>query len=94
MERVSAVLRDLLLRLCPVIVTTEERLSRRVCYIPTSATGCSPIVAGEDAKSGTPILKFRRGSLRPIWAEVPLLWILSQLTTGIVPLDSPQKASQ
>jgi len=93
-ERVSAVLRDLLLRLCPVIVATAERLSRRVCYIPTSATGCSPIVAGEDAKSGTPILKFRRGSLRPIWAEVPLLWILSQLTTGIVPLDRPQKASQ
>lgn len=93
-ERVSGIMRDLLLAMCPSIVATAERLSRRVCYIPTSATGCSPILTGHDPKSGRPILKFRRGSLRPIWAEVPLLWILDQLTTGLVPVARPKEATR
>jgi hypothetical protein len=85
-DRISGKMRELLLKMCPSIVATAERFSRRVCYIPTSATGCSPIIAGRDAENGKRILKFRRGSIRPIWAEVPLLWILDQLTTGVVPV--------
>lgn len=91
-ERVSEKLRELLLSLCPSIVTTAERFSRKVCYIPTSATGCSPVVVGRDA-SGKPDYKFRRGSIRPIWAEVPLLWILHQLTTGLVPEASTRETA-
>lgn len=85
-DRISGKMRDLLLKMCPSIVATAERFSRRVCYIPTSATGCSPIMAGMDVATNQPVLKFRRGSIRPIWAEVPLLWILHQLTTGVVPV--------
>lgn len=87
-ERISGKMRDLLLKMCPSVVATAERFSRRVCYIPTSATGCSPMVAS--VESGGPVLKFRRGSIRPIWAEVPLLWILHRLTTGLVPVAHAQ----
>lgn len=90
---ISAKMRDLLIEMCPSIVATAERFSRRVCYIPVSSTGGSPIVAGSDAE-GRPILKFRRGSLQPIWAEVPLLWILDQLTTGLVPIARPKEVAR
>jgi hypothetical protein len=93
-ERVSGIMRDLLMVMCPSIVATAERFSRRVCYIPTSATGCSPIVTGHDPESGEPSLKVRRGSLRPIWAEVPLLWILDQLTVGLVPTARPKETTR
>jgi hypothetical protein len=93
-ERVSGIMRDLLLAMCPSIVATAERFSRRVCYIPTSATGCTPIVTGHDPESGASQLKVRRGSLRPIWAEVPLLWILDQLTVGLVPTARPKEATR
>jgi hypothetical protein len=93
-ERVSGIMRDLLLAMCPSIVATAERFSRRVCYIPTSATGCTPVVSGHDPVPGKPILQVRRGSLQPIWAEVPLLWILDQLTTGLVPLARPKEATR
>lgn len=85
-ERISGIMRTLLLTKCPAIVATAERFSRRVCYVPVSATGCPPIVAGTDPENGRPRLKFRRGELQPIWAEVPLLWILHQLTSGLVPI--------
>lgn len=91
-ERVSTKIRELLLTLCPSIVSTAERFSRRVCYIPTSATGCSPVTVGQSAE-GNPCYKFRRGSIRPIWAEVPLLWILHELTTGLVPIAATKPAS-
>ena len=84
-EAVSSRIRELLLSLCPAIVAAAERFSRRVCYVPTSATGCSPVVAGRKP-TGEPDYKFRRGSIQPIWAEVPLLWVLSELTTGLVPV--------
>jgi len=93
-ERVSGIMRDLLLAMCPSIVATAERFSRRVCYIPTSATGCTPIVTGHNPESGEPNLKVRRGSLRPIWAEVPLLWILDQLTVGLVPTARQKEATR
>ena len=88
-ERVSEKMRALLLSLCPSIVATAERFSRNVCYIPTSGTGCSPKIVGE-APDGKPIFKFRRGSIQPIWAEVPLLWILHKLTSGLLPVTAPR----
>lgn len=84
-ERVSRSIREFLLTVCPLIVSTAERLSRRVCYIPTSATGCSPVTTA-NSTGGAPSARFRRGSIRPIWAEVPLLWILQELTSGLVPV--------
>lgn len=91
-ERVSEKMRALLLALCPAIVATAERFSRNVCYIPTSATGCSPTVVGKKPDGSTDY-KFRRGSVRPTWAEVPLLWILHKLTTGLVPVAVARETS-
>lgn len=92
-EFVSGRVRELLLRLCPAIVTAAERFSRTVCYIPTSATGCEPILVGYTEPPPPavpkPIYKFRKGSIAPVWAEVPFLWILDRLTTGLVPVAKP-----
>lgn len=85
---VSQQMRKLLSDFCPAIVTAAERMSRRVCYVPTSATGCVPVVDGY-SREGTPIFKHRAGSIRPQWAEVPMLWILSQLVPGLIPLYQP-----
>lgn len=85
-ERISNKIRELLMSLCPAIVAAAERFSRNVCYIPTSATGCSPVITGRNPHTRKPEYKFRRGSIQPIWAEVPMLWILHQLTKGLVPV--------
>lgn len=97
-EAISGKMRELLMLWCPGIVSAAERCSRRVCYIPVSASGTSPIVAGQDLGSDPPrpVLKFRRGDIKPVWAEVPLLWILENVTTGLVPVAGrpvPQPAS-
>lgn len=91
-EKVSSRMREMLVTLCPAVVAAAERFSRRVLYVPTSATGCSPTISGSDLSRDppAPVYKFRRGSLRPIWAEVPLLWVLDQVTTGLVPTDQSQ----
>jgi hypothetical protein len=94
-EQVSAKMRELLVRLCPAVVAAAERFSRRVLYVPVSATGCSPSICGSDLSKNPPfpVYKFSRGSLRPIWVEVPLLWVLDQVTTGLVPTGRPKAAS-
>lgn len=89
-ELVSDRVRELLLSLCPAIVTAAERFSRTVCYVPTSATGCAPIIDGFSTIPSArpkPNYKFRKGSIAPVWAEVPFLWILDRLTTGLVPVS-------
>jgi hypothetical protein len=95
--QVSARMRDFLLGVCPQIVAAADRFSRKVCYVPTSATGCSPeehysMDLSRDPPQ--PVFKFRRGSLHPLWAEVPLLWILDQITTGLVPREPLSDASR
>lgn len=91
-ESISKQMRKLLVNLCPEIVTAAERMSNTVCYIPTSSTGCGPFVDGHTA-DGNPIFKHRAGSIQPVWAEVPMLWILSQLTTNLVPILHSRKMS-
>ena len=91
-EGISKQMRNLLVNLCPAIVTAAERMSNTVCYIPTSSTGCGPFVDGHTA-NGNPIFKHRAGSIQPVWAEVPMLWILSQLTTNLIPILHSRKMS-
>ena len=85
-QSISDQMRKLLVSFCPAIVTAAERMSRNVCYVPTSSTGCAPTLSGKDGETGRPIFKHRAGSIKPQWAEVPMLWILSQLAPGIVPI--------
>ena len=83
-EEVSRRVRDLILELAPEVVAATERFSRHVYFVPSSATGCAPRVAGR-SDSLKPTYKFRVGDLAPEWAEVPLLWMLSRHVPGLVP---------
>lgn len=83
---ISKQMRKMLVEFCPAIVTAAERMSSKVCYIPTSSTGCEPFIEGQ-TDDGNPIFKHRAGSIKPQWAEVPMLWILSQLATNLFPIS-------
>lgn len=95
-KQVSVRMREMLVKFCPAVVSAAERFSRQVCYVPVSATGCSPTLCGSDlaVDPPKPVFKFPRGSLRPIWAEVPLLWVLDQVTTGLVRPERPKAAAR
>ena len=84
-EELSQKVRSLLWRLSPEIVSAAEGFARQVIYIPASATGCSPTV---DPKTG--VQGFRPKDIRPIWAEVPMLYIMSRWMSGLVPYVKPK----
>jgi hypothetical protein len=92
-RKVSAAIRELLRKFTPSIVSTAESFvdPRLVLYLPVSASGCSP-VPGTGGK-------FRAGDISPIWAEVPMLYALSQYGSsgaiggGLIPFfNGPAKA--
>jgi hypothetical protein len=87
-EEVSRRVKELILKLAPEVVAETERFSRHVYFVPSSATGCAPRIAGRDTHSEKPTYKFRVGDLAPEWVEVPLLWMLSQHVTGLVPVST------
>jgi hypothetical protein len=95
-QQVSARTREILVKLCPSVVAAAERFSRRVSYVPVSATGCSPAELGSDLSVDPPrpVYKFPARSLRPIWAEVPLLCVLDQVTPGLVRPERPKAAAR
>jgi len=72
-EHVSTVVRKLLWRICPEIVSVAEGFAQHVTYVPVSATGCAPEI---DEASGA--LGFRPRLVNPVWAEVPLVCTLAQ----------------
>ncbi len=78
-ERVSDQVRKLLWILSPEIVSAAEGFAERVIYVPCSATGCAP---EKDPSTGD--LGIRPRDIRPVWAEVPLLYALSNWTTGMI----------
>ncbi|GHS97833.1 hypothetical protein FACS1894139_10370 [Planctomycetales bacterium] len=71
LERVSAATRNLLNESCPDVVAAAESAWATVKYVPASATGCSP---QRDAATGA--LGFNPQNIKPIWAEIPLLWAI------------------
>ncbi len=80
----SAMVRDLLKDICPGVVANAEALSESVCYFPMSSFGHTPVPwSGKDATTGvaTPDPK----QINPVLAEVPPLWLLSQIAPQIVP---------
>ena len=78
---VSDALRKLLLSHTPEIVGTIEQFATDVTYIPVSATGISPIIDEQTHESG-----FRSKDVKPIWAEVPILYALARSTQGVIPM--------
>jgi hypothetical protein len=79
-EHLSQALRSLLWEVSPEIVSVAESFAKRVLYVPVSATGCSP---ERDPRSGA--FGFRPRDIKPMWAEVPLLYSMSRWMQGLVP---------
>jgi hypothetical protein len=78
-ETLSQTLRSLLWKITPELVSTAESFASQVLYIPMSATGCSPEC---DPKTGA--FGFRPKDVKPLWAEVPLLYSMSRWMQGMV----------
>jgi hypothetical protein len=84
---VSAQLRALLQQLSPEIVGVAESFASQVIYLPVSATGCSPEVDPEKQTQG-----FRPRNLKPIWVEVPFIYLMSRWMAGLVHYYQPKES--
>lgn len=76
-------IRELLLELCPAIVSNAEAISSNVCYFAISPLGCSPVqftdLEGHIRIGPDPQL------MKPKHVECPTLWVLSQIAPEVVP---------
>lgn len=84
-EELSQRVRSLLWTFSPEMVSAAEGFSGQVIYIPTSATGCGP--TADPATGG---YGFRPKDIHPIWAEVPMLYVMSRWMHGLVPYVRPK----
>ena len=79
-EKVSGELREVMAKLAPEFVNAAEGFAEEVTYIPVSALGKAP---EEDPDTG--MLGVRPKEVQPVWAEVPLLYLLNLTSTGLIP---------
>ena len=79
-EDVSSQLRQILVKHAPEFVNAAEGFAENVTYIPVSALGRPP-----EVDEGSGMLGVRPNEVRPIWAEVPLLYLLNQTSAGLIP---------
>lgn len=77
-EENSRVVRDLLHSLCPAVVANAEALSTDVMFFHTSSFGHTPLKIGPSEYVPDP------AKLHPMQVEVPLLWILSQISPALI----------
>jgi hypothetical protein len=73
-------LRQLVKGISPPIVANAESICREVLYFPVSSFGHAPVKIGPGDYVPDP----RR--LSPYMVEVPVLWLLSRIAPGLVPL--------
>jgi hypothetical protein len=81
-ERVSAKLRTLLLNETPELVAAAEDFCQHVVYIPISALGRSPEETA--LPGGGKGLFIRPKDIVPRWSAVPVLYMFSKWTTGLI----------
>jgi hypothetical protein len=79
-KQVSLDLRELMLRYAPEFVNAAEGFAEDVTYVPVSALGHAPTLEAETGRFGV-----RPGSISPQWAELPLLYLLSLTSGGLIP---------
>jgi len=84
--QVSLDLREMMLRYAPEFVNAAEGFAEDVTYIPVSALGHSPTQEARTGRFGV-----RPGSIAPQWAELPLLYLLSLTSGGLIPRPSERK---
>lgn len=80
-ESISQRVRELLWKFSPEMVSAAESFSKRVFYVPVSATGCSPKFDRTTKENKG----FRPCDIKPEWAEVPLLVALARWGGGMIP---------
>jgi len=74
LEENSNTIRELLHKLCPAVVANAEALSTNVMFFYASSFGHTPLKIGPSEYVPDP------AKLQPVHVEVPLLWILSQIS--------------
>ncbi|MFQ5732320.1 MAG: hypothetical protein ACE5KM_10245 [Planctomycetaceae bacterium] len=77
---VSSDMRELMSRLAPEFVNGAEGFAENVIYIPVSALGHSPTMEPSTGRIG-----IRPADISPRWAEVPLMYLLSLTSGGLIP---------
>jgi len=75
--KVSDILKEFLARRVPELVAIAKGFAKKVYFFPVSSTGCSPEIVPETGKLG-----IRAENINPIWADVPMLFALSQFTNA------------
>ena len=76
----SALTRSLLQEYCPEITTRLDALSTQTRYFPVSSFGHTPLRTSRGVAPDP-----RR--VQPWLAEAPVLWLLDQLTPGLIPAE-------
>ncbi len=97
LQQVSNVVEELLMRYGPSIVTAARGFAREVIFIPVTATGRSPVVAGKDAR-GRPDLRFDPSQIHPRWVELPFFYALHRIgvrsgSASLIPAAGPPKTN-
>lgn len=83
LARVSKIVERFLREHTPEIVTAAHALSEEVVFVPVSSLGTSPVTHPDpDKQQGFYV---RSGSIKPQWAEVPLLYALHRTSKGLIP---------
>lgn len=88
----SRVVRSLLMEICPSVVGNAESLSKDVLYFPVSSFGHTPVQTVNE-RTKARLISPDPTQLRPIFVEVPVLWLLSKFSQHFVP-SSPSARSQ
>ena len=95
---VSFAIRNLLLDVCPALVDRAESFSKQVTYLPASPLGHSPMQIigeesdGDQAQFMQSSLQVRPADIDPVWATVPLLYMLAQLK--LIPVFPSKRAQK
>lgn len=79
-QKVSAALRELLIKLAPEFVVAAEDFCSHVLYVPVSALGCGP-----EIQEGTGMLGVRPKDIKPMWVTAPILYAFAAWSSGMIP---------
>ncbi len=78
-------IRDLLMDICPEIVSNAEAISSNVAYFALSPLGCSPVKFTD--RNGIENIGPDPKQIKPRYVEDPTLWVLSQIAPSFVPSE-------
>jgi len=76
-EANSTIVRELMYKIFPAVVANAEALSSNVMFFAASSFGHSPVKIGPKEYAPDP------ARLQPVFVEMPMLWILSQVCPAL-----------